>query len=61
MILQTIFNHPGIKVSEIKEELEKINISIMLDQIKNSIKRKISIYIEYRGSRKTGDMTLKMR
>ena len=44
-----------------KEELEKINISIMLDQIKNSIKRKISIYIEYRGSRKTGDMTLKMR
>lgn len=61
VILQTIFNHPGIKVSEIKKELEKTNVSITLDQIRNSIKRKISSYIEYRGSRKTGDMTLKMR
>lgn len=54
VILQTIFNHPGIKVSEIKKELEKINVSITLDQIRNSIKRKISSYIEYKGSRKTG-------
>lgn len=42
VILQTIFNHPGIKVSEIKKELEKTNVSITLDQIRNSIKRKIS-------------------
>lgn len=54
VILQTIFNHPGIKASEIKKELEKINVSITLDQIRNSIKRKISSYIEYKGSRKTG-------
>ena len=54
VILQTVFNHPGIKVSEIKEELEKINVSITLDQIRNSTKRKISSYIGYKGSRKTG-------
>lgn len=52
-ILQIIFKYPGIKVSSIKEELKKINVSASLDQIRNSIKRKIYDFIEYKGSRKT--------
>ncbi|NBK96816.1 MAG: hypothetical protein EOM50_02130 [Erysipelotrichia bacterium] len=53
-ILQIISTHTGIKVLGIKDELEKINVSISLDQVRNSIKRKIYDFIEYKGSRKTG-------
>lgn len=53
-ILQIIFHHPGIKVPAIHSELLINDPFITRDQIRNSIKRKIYNYIEYRGSRKTG-------
>lgn len=54
LILQIVYNHPGIKVPAIHSELLINNPSVTLNQIRNSIKRKIASNIEYRGSRKTG-------
>lgn len=54
MILEVIAQNPGIKVSGIQEEMKKKGKDISLDIIRNSIKRKIYRYIEYRGSKKTG-------
>lgn len=53
-ILQTIFNNPGIKVMDIQRKVANNDISLTEDQIRNSIKRKIYKYIEYKGSKKTG-------
>ena len=49
-----IFENPGIKVISIYNGLSKEHPTITVDQIRNSIKRKIYRYIEYRGSKKTG-------
>lgn len=53
-ILQIIFENPGIKVPAIHDKLLNKYPTVTLDQIRNSIKRKITEYIDYRGSRKTG-------
>lgn len=53
-ILQVIYHNPGVKVPAIYNELSMSYSTITVDQIRNSIKRKIMNYIEYRGSRKTG-------
>ena len=53
-ILQIIFENPGIKVPTIQNKLLNDYPSVTLDQIRNSIKRKITKYIDYQGSRKTG-------
>ena len=53
-ILQVIYENPGIKVPSIHNVLLNDYPSVTLDQIRNSIKRKITQYIEYKGSRKTG-------
>jgi predicted HTH transcriptional regulator len=53
-ILQVIYNNPGVKVPTIQDKLLSDYPSVTLDQIRNSIKRKITEYIEYQGSRKTG-------
>ena len=54
VILQVIYDNPGIKVSTIQDKLLSDYPSVTLDQIRNSIKRKITEYIEYQGSKKTG-------
>lgn len=58
-ILEIIFNQPGIKVPDIHNKLLINEKSVTLNQIRNSIKRKITNYIEYKGSRKTGGYYLK--
>lgn len=47
LILQIVYNHPGIKVPAIHSELLINNSSVTLNQIRNSIKRKIANY-EYK-------------
>ncbi len=60
-MLQIIYNYPGFKTPVIHSKLLIDNPAMILNQIRIAIKIKISSYIKYRGSRKTGDMTLKMR
>lgn len=52
-ILQVIYDNPSIKVPTIQDKLLSDYPSVTLDQIRNSIKRKITEYIEYQGFRKT--------
>ena len=59
IILKAIHNNPGIKVPEILRNLTNDNIRVNENQIRNSIKRKIHGYIEYRGSKKTGGYFIK--
>ncbi|MDY2958140.1 ATP-binding protein [Floccifex sp.] len=58
-ILRIIKQNPGIKVMQIQAKLLEKNIEASADQIRNSIKRKISSYIEHRGSKKTGGYFIK--
>lgn len=58
-ILNIIYTNPGIKVLSIKERLLANDIQVTENQIRNSIKRKIYNYIEYKGSRKTGGYYMK--
>lgn len=59
IILKAIHNNPGIKVPEILRNLTNDNIRVNENQIRNSIKRKIHGYIEYKGSKKTGGYFIK--
>lgn len=59
IILKAIYNNPGIKVPEILRSLTNDNIQVNENQIRNSIKRKIHGYIEYKGSKKTGGYFIK--
>ena len=49
-ILQANYDNPGIKVPSIHDKLLNDYPTVTLDQIRNSIKRKISKYVEYQGS-----------
>ena len=53
-ILSIIYTNLGIKVLAIQERLSTGDIQVTENQIRNSIKRKIYNYIEYKGSKKTG-------
>ena len=53
-ILLIIKKHPGIKVNEILEQLVCMNIYTSITTIQNQLKRKLSKYVVYIGSRKTG-------
>ena len=59
IILKTIHNNPGIKVPEILRNLTNDGNQVNENQIRNSIKRKIHGYIEYKGSKKTGGYFIK--
>ena len=58
-ILKIIYNNPGIKVLGISQNLSSDDIQVSENQIRNSIKRKIRDYIEYKGSKKTGGYFIK--
>lgn len=58
-ILKAIHNNPGIKVPEILRNLTNDGNQVNENQIRNSIKRKIHGYIEYKGSKKTGEYFIK--
>lgn len=53
-ILLIIKKHPGIKVNEILEQLVCMNIYTSITAIQNQLRRKLSKYVVYIGSRKTG-------
>ena len=53
-ILLIIKKHPGIKVNEILEQLVCMNIYTSITTIQNQLRRKLSKYVVYKGSRKTG-------
>lgn len=53
-ILLIIKKHPGIKVNEILEQLVCMNIYTSITTIQNQLRRKLSKYVVYIGSRKTG-------
>ncbi|MBP3503979.1 MAG: hypothetical protein J6K18_02540 [Bacilli bacterium] len=53
-ILLIIKKHPGIKVNEILEQLVCMNIYTSITAIQNQLRRKLSKYVVYKGSRKTG-------
>jgi predicted HTH transcriptional regulator len=58
-ILSIIYKNPGIKVLAIQEKLLASDIKASENQIRNSIKRKIRDYIDYKGSKKTGGYYIK--
>lgn len=58
-ILKAIHNNSGIKVPEILRNLTNDGNQVNENQIRNSIKRKIHGYIEYKGSKKTGEYFIK--
>ena len=53
-ILLIIKKRPGIKVNEILEQLVCMNIYTSITTIQNQLRRKLSKYVVYKGSRKTG-------
>ena len=59
MILKAINDTPGIKVPTLLEKLFVVDSSITADKIRNELKRNLSSYVEYRGSRKTGGYFIK--
>ncbi len=59
VILKTIHDNPGIKVQGICDELKDKYISLTLNIIRNTIKREIKNYIEFKGSKKTGGYYIK--
>ena len=53
-ILRTISLYPGSNAKQLLESLTKQYSNITIDIIRNSLKRKLSDYVEFNGSRKTG-------
>ena len=53
-ILLIIKKRPGIKVNEILEQLVCMNIYTSITAIQSQLRRKLSKYVVYIGSRKTG-------
>ena len=53
-ILRMIQLNPGLNAKQISEKLHLQYSRITLDVVKNSLKRKLVQYVEFRGSSKTG-------
>ena len=59
LILKTIKEHPGLRVPGLFKIIEKKDRSATEDRIKNSIKRKLNSYVEFKGAAKNGGYFLK--
>lgn len=57
--MKIIKEFPGIKVPELVIKLQKRNLIVNPDKVRNEIKRNLYRYIEYKGSNKTGGYYLK--
>ena len=53
-ILRTIQQNPGLNAKHITEKLRLQYSNITVDIVKNSLKRKLPKYVEFRGPLKTG-------
>lgn len=58
-ILKVISHNPGIKVPDIFEKINEDSNIASLDMIRNSIRRNLSNYVEFKGARKTGGYFIK--
>ncbi|MCD7950332.1 MAG: putative DNA binding domain-containing protein [Erysipelotrichaceae bacterium] len=58
-ILRIIDSNPGIKLSAIHELIIQENSEITIYMVRNSIKRKLQKYIEFKGSRRFGGYYMK--
>ena len=59
LLLKTIHGNPGFRVPGLLKLMESKDGSATSDRIKNSIKRKLKDYVEYRGAMKNGGYYLK--
>lgn len=53
-ILRTIQLNPGLNAKQISEKLHLQYANMTIDIVKNSLKRKLKKYVEFRGALKTG-------
>ena len=54
MVFYVFIDNPGLNAKQISEKLHLQYSRITLDVVKNSLKRKLVQYVEFRGSPKTG-------
>lgn len=58
-ILRTVKKNPGIRINNLFESVKDKMPSTTIDMIKNSIKRKLFNYIEFKGAQRNGGYYLK--
>ena len=58
-LLKIIKNNPGLNSNKLKALIEKNYSYITIDKIKNSLKRNLSSFCEFKGSRKNGGYYIK--
>ena len=61
LLLKTIRENPGLRVPGLLRTIMNRDRSVTEDRIKNSLKRKLSSYVEYRGAARNGGYYLKER
>ena len=59
LIVRTISNNPGLNAKQLLAILKEHHPSITIDIIKNSIKRKLIKYVEFKGSDRNGGYHIK--
>lgn len=59
LLLRTIKNQQGLNVPKLLEIIVKEDNNATIDKIKNSLKRHLEKYCEFRGSRNTGGYYIK--
>lgn len=60
-ILKIVDNNPGLNVPKLLQILSNDFENISIDKIKNSLKRHLVEYCEFRGSRNSGGYYIKRR
>lgn len=61
LIVRTISNNPGLNAKQLLAILKEHHPSITIDMIKNSIKRKLIKYVEFKGSDRNGGYHIKWK
>lgn len=59
LILRVVKRKPGLNVPQILEEIRPEMADVSVDRIRNELRRNLTIYIEHRGSNKTGGYYMK--
>jgi hypothetical protein len=59
LVMRTIKNHQGLNVPKLLEIIVEEDSNATIDKIKNSLKRHLEKYCEFRGSRSSGGYYIK--
>lgn len=59
LVMRTIKNHQGLNVPKLLEIIVEEDSNATIDRIKNSLKRHLEKYCEFRGSRSSGGYYIK--